>query len=206
MNIGLSLNGKNDIDLNILSSKLSIDTWICADGGINHLKKYNLEPKVVLGDCDSSSELDNYNVIKFCTNKDLTDGQLALNYILDNYDNIDNIYVIGIMDDIRIEHFYANLINFKHNKVKLITKNNLIMYADSNIDIKYIDNCDYISIFNIGDIKGLSINNAKYNVDNIDIINSNFNGISNEFVNKNDIKIILNNGWLMIIYSFNYQN
>ena len=38
MNIGLSLNGKNDIDLNILSSKLSIDTWICADGGINHLK------------------------------------------------------------------------------------------------------------------------------------------------------------------------
>ncbi len=206
MNIGLSLNGKNDIDLNILSSKLSIDTWICADGGINHLKKYNLEPKVVLGDCDSSSELDNYNVIKFCTNKDLTDGQLALNYILDNYDNIDNIYVIGIMDDIRIEHFYANLVNFKHNKVKLITKNNLIMYTDSNIDIKYIDNCDYISIFNIGDIKGLSINNAKYNVDNIDIINSNFNGISNEFVNKNDIKITLNNGWLMIIYSFNYQN
>lgn len=206
MNIGLSLNGKNDIDLNILSSKLSIDTWICADGGINHLKKYNLEPKVVLGDCDSSSELDNYNVIKFCTNKDLTDGQLALNYILDNYDNIDNIYVIGIMDDIRIEHFYANLVNFKHNKVKLITKNNLIMYTDSNIDIKYIDNCDYISIFNIDDIKGLSINNAKYNVDNIDIINSNFNGISNEFVNKNDIKITLNNGWLMIIYSFNYQN
>lgn len=206
MNIGLSLNGKNDIDLNILSSKLSIDTWICADGGINHLKKYNLEPKVVLGDCDSSSELDNYNVIKFCTNKDLTDGQLALNYILDNYDNIDNIYVIGIMDDIRIEHFYANLVNFKHNKVKLITKNNLIMYTDSNIDIKYMDNCDYISIFNIGDIKGLSINNAKYNVDNIDIINSNFNGISNEFVNKNDIKITLNNGWLMIIYSFNYQN
>lgn len=206
MNIGLSLNGKNDIDLNILSSKLSIDTWICADGGINHLKKYNLEPKVVLGDCDSSSELDNYNVIKFCTNKDLTDGQLALNYILDNYDNIDNIYVIGIMDDIRIEHFYANLVNFKHNKVKLITKNNLIMYTDSNIDIKYIDNCDYISIFNIGDIKGLSINNAKYNVDNIDIINSNFNGISNEFVNKNDIKITLNNGWLMFIYSFNYQN
>lgn len=206
MNIGLSLNGKNDIDLNILSSKLSIDTWICADGGINHLKKYNLEPKVVLGDCDSSSELDNYNVIKFCTNKDLTDGQLALNYILDNYDNIDNIYVIGIMDDIRIEHFYANLVNFKHNKVKLITKNNLIMYTDSNIDIKYIDNCDYISIFNIGDIKGLSINNAKYNVDNIDIINSNFNGISNEFVNKNNIKITLNNGWLMIIYSFNYQN
>ena len=206
MNIGLSLNGKNDIDLNILSSKLSIDTWICADGGINHLKAYNIEPKVVLGDCDSSTELDNYNVIQFSTDKDLTDGQLALNYILDNYDNIDNIYVIGIMDDIRIEHFYANLVNFKHNKVKLITKNNLIMYTDSNIDIKYIDNCDYISIFNIGDIKGLSINNAKYNVDNIDIINSNFNGISNEFVNKNDIKITINNGWLMIIYSFNYQN
>lgn len=206
MNIGLSLNGKNDIDLNKLSNKLDIKTWICADGGINHLKAYNKEPKVVLGDFDSSNKLENYNVIQFSTDKDLTDGQLALNYIIDNYNDIDNIYVIGIMDDIRIEHFYANLVNFKHNKVKLITKNNLIMYTDSNIDIKYIDNCDYISIFNIGDIKGLNINNAKYNVVNRDIINGNFNGISNEFVNQNDINITLNDGWLMIIYSFNYKN
>ena len=59
------------------------DLLICADGGYKHLKALDVEPDVVLGDFDSSEEPKGIETVKFPAEKDMTDGEIAIEYALE---------------------------------------------------------------------------------------------------------------------------
>lgn len=202
MNIAIALNGSNSINLNLLSEQLNIDNWIAGDGGYNKLQRYNIIPKIVIGDMDSINNVEEVEQVVYPSNKDVSDGYLALKYCLEHYKEVEHIYIVGVIDDKRLEHFWNNIISLFDNKVVIITNNNLICYTDKDIKLEYIVNCDYISLFSLTDVSNLSIIGAKYEVNKQNYQANRFLGLSNEFVDEQPITVSLDSGQLVIFYSF----
>ncbi len=67
------LNGEKIEDLKIDAD----DFVICADGALNFLSKKNITPNLIVGDFDSLGFVPE-NSIQYPTDKDLTDGEIAL--------------------------------------------------------------------------------------------------------------------------------
>lgn len=202
MNIAIALNGSNSINLNLLSDQLNIDNWIASDGGYNTLQRYNIIPEIVIGDMDSINNVEEVEQVVYPSNKDASDGYLALKYCLEHYKEVEHIYIVGVIDDKRLEHFWNNIISLFDNKVVIITNNNLICYTDKDIKLEYIVNCDYISLFSLTDVSNLSIIGAKYEVNKQNYQANRFLGLSNEFVDEQPITVSLDSGQLVIFYSF----
>lgn len=64
---------------------------VCADSGLDHALALDLEPHVVIGDFDSASpeavqraRVAGATLVPFDPRKDLTDAELALNYVVDH--------------------------------------------------------------------------------------------------------------------------
>lgn len=95
---------------------------LCADGGIRIFDELNrhfsvdFKPDVLIGDLDSSgnSQTDARKVIEKWigkTDKDLTDGQLAVKYAIENYHS-NRIIIYGGLprhDEYETDHFLGNL-------------------------------------------------------------------------------------------------
>ncbi len=200
-NVGICLNGKNTLDLQKLSVFLNINNWIAVDGGYHHLSKYNIIPDVFVGDNDSNKLNIDKNVYKILLNqdKDVSDGEYALNYVINNYE-YNYIFIIAIIDDTRLEHFIYTLFKFNKKRVVLLTKNNIFFYVNNSCSIKYLPNCDYVSFLALKQCLDLSINNCLYpiNHQNVDKM---YMSLSNEFLPNKDIQITFLKGQLLVIYS-----
>lgn len=197
-NIGVVLNGDIDFDLNKFALQENITYWIAVDGGYNHLKKYLIEPDILIGDLDSlNNDHVQCEVIQFDVEKDETDFVLALDYIKKNYNN-SNIHVVGINSNKRLEHTYANLKNLT-SKMTMYTKYNKIMKLRQNHTISK-ENHDHFSIFTPSRAMGVTITGSKYDVELIDIDSNNTIGISNEFA-KPHVCITYNTGELIVFLS-----
>jgi thiamine pyrophosphokinase len=86
---------------------------ICCDGGIRHAELLKIKPDVIIGDMDSASvvKLEQYEkqgvkVIKYPQEKDETDTQLALEYVLKLQPSAIEIW--GALGG-RLDHALANL-------------------------------------------------------------------------------------------------
>ncbi|MGM0378279.1 MAG: thiamine diphosphokinase [Bacillota bacterium] len=195
------LNGKIE-NYSFLKKKIKgYKTIIAADGGMNHLKKIDVLPDILLGDFDSFDlkGLDkNIKIKKYKTDKNFTDGEIAIDYIINK--NIKKVDIYGALGN-RIDHLLANvhlLEKLLLNKItgRIITYNNILKMFDDEITIKSKE-FEYFEVFSIlaysKVIKGLSIKNAKYPLNNKTLYRKNTLGISNEFLKK-DIKISIKNG------------
>ncbi len=178
--IGICIAGKVDFDLNLISSKFNIEAWIAVDGGYNHLYKQEIKPKILIGDMDSINyEFD--ESIKFPTEKDETDFELAINYVNKNYHNT-RIIVCGVYDDERLEHFISNL-KLMTDQMIFVTKHNLI-YQYSHGEYKIQAQDGGFSLFAKEVVQDLTIKNAKYELDNYHLEVNNSLTISNEFTSQ----------------------
>jgi len=81
---------------------------VCADGAYNWAKSKKIKIDLVVGDFDSLTEKidDNIKVIKYQKDKDRTDGQLSLDYLIENKYN-DIIFLGG--EGKRDDHYRFNL-------------------------------------------------------------------------------------------------
>lgn len=199
MNIGIMLNGHINVDLKKCEKFFKIDKWITVDKNPFMLKQ-KITVDVAIGDFDSSYVMTCQKLIKFPKEKDYTDGYLALQYVLNNYNNIDEIFIFGFEDDERYDHLFNNLITLSHDKVRLINRNTLIFYKGKSFTIPYIKNCNYFSIFNLAKVEDLSIINAKYSINKLSFDANQFLGISNEFIENENVTVSFKNKSNLIIF------
>jgi thiamine pyrophosphokinase len=185
----------------------SDDICIAADGGLDFLLEAGLHPDFVIGDMDSvdnRTDMGNYEVEVFPTQKDDTDMMLAIKEGLKRGYGEFEIY--GALGG-RLDHTFANVqcLGYLVNngaKGRLIGSGGSFVTMIKNGDIVFkggkYESGRKISVFAYGSMAcGVTERGLKYNLDNITMKTDFPLGVSNEFTGE-DAYIKVSDGILMI--------
>ena len=179
------------------------DMVICADGGYDYAVAMGVQPTVVLGDLDSIRKPvkdSRIPIIKFPTDKDKTDSQLAVDYALEN--KCDEIILLAATGG-RIDHSLANimLLGYIHDKGAeglILTDKSRIALLTGQTVIKR-GSGDGISFVPITPtVEGLTTEGLLYNLNNKTVRQGDTLTISNEF-RSHQAKVKLTKGRLLVI-------
>lgn len=181
------------------------DFIIYCDSGLNHLKELNIKPNLIVGDFDST---DNPNVaietIILPCEKDDTDTMYGVKEGLKR--GFNEFLLIGVIGN-RIDHTLGNISILLY--LDKHSANGKIIDDYSEIELikkepKFIqDDFSYFSILSVGDIvNGLSIENAKYRLNEAQIVNYYPLGISNEVIKDSVAKVTIKEGMALLIKVF----
>ncbi len=163
---------------------------ICADSGFDNAIKLGLNPDVVLGDFDSISDEGIFQVnnmeikkIKFPSEKDMTDTELAINYAIDL--GFNEITIIGALGS-RFDHSLSNIFNlfkYRNYNIKLVNTNNEIILINTNLELDKDD--FFYSIIPLTS-EGIKVNLSGFYYDSKELLieMGSSIGISNQIKNK----------------------
>jgi thiamine pyrophosphokinase len=108
---------------------------ICCDGGARHFQYLEIKPDVIIGDMDSidpallaSYSTSGIKIIKYPTNKDFTDTELALDYALSL--KPEAIFIWGALGG-RIDHTLANVFLLAKGQEKGISTHLIDEYSEA---------------------------------------------------------------------------
>lgn len=176
-----------------------------ADSGADVLDKYDIEPDYLLGDFDSiNGEVlekltKGVNTTKLPREKDFTDTHIAVLNAINM--GVDEIVLLGCTGK-RIDHFMANLC-----LLKLIMEQGLMGYiVDEMNEIYIIDKPTIINgkkgqVFSLfsycENTIGLTINGAKYPLNNYELKQGDNLTVSNEFLNE-QVEVSFEKGCLLV--------
>ena len=178
----------------------------CADGGANICYELNLIPKEIYGDLDSIKnnvkefyQEKNVNFIKFKVEKDYTDSELVLNEIQDKYDII---YCIGGLGG-SIDHELTNInLLAKYSNLIFISEKEKIFKINNNYEFNSMVNRKVSFIIFSDEVKALTLEGFKYNIENLDIKKGEARCISNIIV-ENKANLSIKSGSLLCIIKEN---
>lgn len=164
-----------------LPENLDCDFLICADGGYDYLIEKNIKPDVLLGDMDSVRSVVDMDIIKYDSEKNETDGELCLNYLLDRgYKDIVIYGAFGGRPDHELGNYSLMYKAFCSGaKVKCVGKDYEAYLSNkqfllNNAKNKTISVLPFIDEVHINGATGL-----KYPMDNLTITKCMTRGISN---------------------------
>lgn len=186
------------------------DFVIAADGGLMHLKKAGHTPNALLGDFDSIPDAilhdikvrKDVEIIKFPTNKDYTDMELAIDFAIER--GASHIAILGASGT-RLDHTTANI----HLLYKLV-KNNIKGYIEDNhnkvyliddsitIDKQENNKVSLLPMFPFA--KGVTTKGLSYELNNDNLVFGTGLGISNEF-SDDKAYISIKEGLLLVFVS-----
>ncbi len=175
---------------------------IAADGGLDKLKKMDVNPDLIIGDFDSlKSAPCGENVIYFPTEKDDTDTLLAVKKAISL--GYRSLYISGGIGG-RLDHTVANIqaLNYasEHGAAAFLCGDNeTAVISCESIEVR--SECrGKISVFCIGETaEQVCIEGLKYQTKDEVITNSFPIGVSNEFIGRS-AKISHSSGKLLIIW------
>lgn len=171
---------------------------ICADGAFKYAKEVGIKIDLVIGDFDSFDIKDlpqNIEVKKFSSDKDETDGELALKEAISR--GAKNIYIIGAGGR-REDHFYANIILLYIAlkcgvNAKIISDYTEFLMFDSDINLN-VKKGYYLSIVPFKDsLHIINTEGLKYKISDRVIGFNNTLGISN-IITQDTVKISVKSG------------
>ncbi len=171
--------GNGDInDYDYIRSKIyDNDYIICADGGIRHLDSLKIQADLVIGDFDSCEARKDIKCITYPRDKDFTDGEIALDYALDNgYNEI----LMVAMTSSRLDHTLTNiLLTTRDSNISIIDDKNEIYSLSQKLRLtgKKGKTLSIIPIF--GNLTGVSSKGLKYKLTNDILFFGNSRGNSN---------------------------
>jgi len=156
----------------------SFDLILAADGGYRTAKKMNLDIDVLLGDFDSitseeikEAESKGIKTISFPTDKDKTDGELAVDYAISEMS--EELVILGSFKE-ELDHALGNLfLLFKIDKVgiksKLLTQKYEIELINS--EKEYLEKQGHeLSLIPVSEIvEDLNIEGSHYNLTNVKV-------------------------------------
>lgn len=164
-----------------LKRQVSDSYVIAADSGIRHAVNLNIKPDLWVGDFDSCTikHKDLYSdisIIEYNTNKDKTDGELAIDIALQK--GATKIVLCGAFGGARIDHSLAHIamaikLASQNIKVILTTGVDEAIALVERVAIKpdWLKNTCF-SIIAFSDLKGLVIKGAKWQLAGDTVISS----------------------------------
>ena len=178
------------------------DFVVFCDSGLKHLKALQVNPSLIVGDFDShdNPNLDVETIVLPCE-KDDTDTVFAVKEALKR--GFDDFLLIGVIGA-RLDHTLGNVsillyLDSLGKKGKIIddySEMEIVSSEPTCID----DSFSYFSLLNIsGTAKGITIENAKYPLDNAEITCEYQYGISNEVLPGKIAKVSVSEGKLLLI-------
>lgn len=181
------------------------DYVICADGGYDHAKKFNIIPDLLVGDFDSlKSPIDpEIEIITFPSEKDDTDTGLCISTALQK--GFRQLVIIGGMGG-RFDHAMANIqIMLKAAEqsasVVMTDKHNFAtILINSQLKIPK-KNGHHLSIFSLSEeSQGVTVTGVKYPLHNHTLTYNFPLGVSNEFLQP-EACVSVKKGKLLIVLS-----
>lgn len=174
MTAGIVLNGE-------IPHNIECDFLVCADGGYDYLAEQGIVPNILIGDMDSIKSKVNIDIKKYPCEKNETDGELALNYLIDK--GFKDIVIYGAFGG-RPDHEFGNYcLMYKAFlqgiKVSCRSDKYTAYITDKPFNLKKTKNktvslVPFIDWIHINSCKGL-----KYPMDNLTISKASTIGISN---------------------------
>lgn len=189
---GLIISGGNVSDYKLLEElSINVDFILCADGGIRHAIAIKRNPDAVIGDLDSTRDEDleyisknSIPVIKYPVEKDETDTELAINYLIRR--GYRDITLTGVTGS-RMDHSLANIFlldRLMTNGIsgRIVDGHNTIYMADKGLSL-FRKEGHYVSILPINsDGVTVSLKGFYYPLENEKIEFGSTLGISNKII------------------------
>lgn len=165
------VSGAPDDDYDFLKERLKAESYIiAADSGYTKCVKVHVIPDLIIGDFDSSPIPDvNTEIVKLSAKKDDTDTFYCVKKAIEiGYREIEILCAIGN----RADHNYSNMLcldycNRNGVKCSIVNRRNKLQLVDNKV---MIDDREYkyFSLFAfLGDVEGLSIKDACYELDKV---------------------------------------
>ncbi|MCJ8346066.1 thiamine diphosphokinase [bacterium] len=160
---------------------------IAVDGGLNDVLALGLKADLFVGDCDSvNHDLHSMeNVTIYAQEKDFLDGEGALEYLkTKQFDKLTFVSFFQGRWDMSFTHFLS-LIHYKEfaNKLEILCQNSKMFYFTESFRLSGIPGQKF-SIIPLDKITQLSIDGAKYNLQEQDISLGRGFCLSNHFENE----------------------
>ena len=193
--------GINNYDY--IRGRLCVDDYIVfCDSGLRHLEPLQVKPSLIVGDFDShdNPHLDVETIVLPCE-KDDTDTVFAVKEAIKR--GFDDFLLIGVVGA-RLDHTLGNVSILLY--LDSIGKKGTIIDDYSEMEIvsnepAYIeDSYAFFSLLNVsGTAKGITIENAKYLLNNAEITCEYQYGVSNEVLPGKTAKVSILEGKLLLI-------
>ncbi|MEG2001573.1 MAG: thiamine diphosphokinase [Clostridia bacterium] len=175
----LVLNGDNNV---ALPNSERYDFVVCADGAYENARHQLKKIDYVVGDFDSLKyEPKDVKIMKLVPEKDFTDGEIALQLILDNHaTEIDIYWATGF----RVDHFLGNLTLLKRAKehnvnAKIISNLETITFENGYCELRGVLG-KTVSLFPFSnDLHIISSSGLKYQTNDLTLSHNEARGISN---------------------------
>lgn len=191
------------------TAALDMDYIIAADGGQNYARAFGLQPDCVIGDFDSTLQNEQFDClyITYPPEKDLTDMEACLQHAMEA--GYRDITVLGGIGG-RLDHTLGNislLLEFapklQHFRF-LDGKNTMQLLENDTITLPLDPRYHYFSLISMSEVSHkVSIEGAKYNLENADLFQSTTRAISNEF-QEDHVRISVEDGRLLIVRSSDF--
>lgn len=181
---------------------------IAVDKGCELLLKKNKKITQAIGDFDSIQpkflkklQADKVPLATFPTNKDQSDAELALNWVIKKGYAI--IQMIGFQGG-RLDHYQAiiqMLFRFQHAGVTLLTPHQSIQYLQKGIyNLKNQKSEKYFSIFTLSHAD-ISIQHARYPLVKKELTVKDTFTLSNEWIENQDVTLTIRAGEVLLYRS-----
>ena len=186
-----------------IRKQLSVDDFVVyCDSGLKHLEALRISPSLIVGDFDSheNPHLDVETIVLPCE-KDDTDTVFAVKEAIKR--GFADFLLIGVIGA-RFDHSLGNVsillyLDSQGIKGKIIddySEMELVSSEPAFIDDSY----SFFSLLNVsGTARGITIENAKYPLNNAEITCEYQYGISNEVLSGQTAKVTVSNGKLLLV-------
>ena len=178
------------------------DFIVFCDSGLKHLESLQVKPGLIVGDFDShdNPQLDVETIVLPCE-KDDTDTVFAVKEALKR--GFDDLLLIGVVGA-RLDHTLGNVSILLYldalGKKGTIIDDYSEMEIVSNEPAYICDQYTFFSLLNISGIaKGITIENAKYPLNDAEITCEYQYGVSNEITPGMTAKVTVKEGKLLLI-------
>lgn len=186
-----------------IRSKLRPDDFlIFCDSGLRHLEPLGVQPDLIVGDFDSAQNPHMaVETIELPTVKDDTDTVFAVKTALQR--GFTDFLLVGVVGA-RLDHTLGNvyiLVMLNHRGCTgAIDDDYSTMSLVSREPVSIPDTCSFFSLLNIdGSAHGVTIQHAKYLLDNAEIPPEYQYGVSNEVLPGETAVVSLREGILLLI-------